>query len=98
MAPLTSTVPVRTCIGCRRRDLASSLVRVVRPAPDSTQTVVVDVCRMLPGRGAWLHRDPDCVSAAVRRKAFGPALRDRGFTVAPDDLADLIDEITETIP
>ena len=98
MAPRTSTAAVRTCIGCRRRDLASSLVRVVRSASAGTQAVVVDTTRTLPGRGAWLHRDSDCVSAAMRRKAFGPALRDRGLTVVPKDLADLIDEITETIP
>ncbi|WP_308192318.1 YlxR family protein [Gordonia zhenghanii] len=70
----------------------------MRSVPERTQTVVVDTTRTLPGRGAWLHRDSDCVSAAVRRKAFGPALRVRGLTVIPKDLADLIGEITETIP
>ncbi|NKT07135.1 DUF448 domain-containing protein, partial [Rhodococcus hoagii] len=29
----------------------------------------------LPGRGAWLHRDPKCLSEAGRRRAFGRALR-----------------------
>ncbi|MEJ9079217.1 YlxR family protein [Gordonia malaquae] len=99
MAPRTSTAPVRTCIGCRRRDNAPELVRVVaRRAPGEPSTVVIDTTRSLPGRGAWLHRTADCVSAAMRRRAFGPALRDRGLTVNPQDLADLIDEITPTDP
>lgn len=29
----------------------------------------------LPGRGAWLHPTPECLDLAVRRKAFGRALR-----------------------
>jgi hypothetical protein len=29
----------------------------------------------LPGRGAWVHPAPDCLETAVRRKAFGRALR-----------------------
>ncbi|MFC6468976.1 YlxR family protein [Gordonia humi] len=92
-------MPIRTCIGCRRRDLATSLVRVVaRPVSENRRIVAVDADRRLPGRGAWLHPDSDCVSAAVRRRAFGSALRDRGLTVAPDDLTDLIGEITPDDP
>ncbi|GAA4814195.1 hypothetical protein GCM10023200_59860 [Actinomycetospora chlora] len=29
----------------------------------------------LPGRGAWLHPDPDCLHRAERRSAFPRALR-----------------------
>jgi predicted RNA-binding protein YlxR (DUF448 family) len=29
----------------------------------------------MPGRGAWLHPTPECFGLAVRRKAFGRALR-----------------------
>ena len=29
----------------------------------------------LPGRGAWLHPTPECLDLALRRKAFGRALR-----------------------
>ena len=31
----------------------------------------------LPGRGAWLHPTPECLDQAVRRRAFGRALRVR---------------------
>ena len=69
--------PVRTCIGCRRRTAATELFRVVvTPGPIGTPvSVVPDPGRRLPGRGAWLHPDPDCVALATRRHAFGRALR-----------------------
>lgn len=37
--------------------------------------LAVDAKRRQPGRGAWLHHDPVCFAAAVRRRAFGRALR-----------------------
>ncbi|WP_353809432.1 YlxR family protein [Agromyces sp. SYSU T00194] len=66
--------PVRTCIGCRSRTERSSLLRVV--ARESR--VVVDTAACLPGRGAWLHPDRECLRLALRRRAFGRALRVTG--------------------
>jgi len=40
--------------------------------------LVVDVARRMPGRGAWLHPDPHCFELAVRRRAFGRALKVEG--------------------
>ena len=80
---LRATTPQRTCIGCRRTDSWSVLVRVVAARGESTTPVVVvpDLRHQLPGRGAWLHPDPGCLAGAVRRRAFGKALRLQG---APD--------------
>jgi predicted RNA-binding protein YlxR (DUF448 family) len=36
---------------------------------------VVDAAARLPGRGAWVHPDSACIENAVKRKAFGRALR-----------------------
>jgi predicted RNA-binding protein YlxR (DUF448 family) len=66
--------PVRTCVGCKRRALIGELLRVVAVAG----RVVVDERRRLPGRGAWLHPDPDCLAKAERRRAFPRALRALG--------------------
>jgi predicted RNA-binding protein YlxR (DUF448 family) len=63
--------PVRTCIGCRRRDRADRLLRVVA---DQT-SVAVDPRRRAPGRGAHVHPDPACVALAVKKRAFGRTLR-----------------------
>ncbi|GAA3747113.1 hypothetical protein GCM10022239_23250 [Leifsonia bigeumensis] len=37
--------------------------------------VVVDHTATLPGRGAWVHPTRECIDSALRRKAFGRALR-----------------------
>ncbi|WAL63722.1 YlxR family protein [Amycolatopsis cynarae] len=66
--------PVRTCVGCRRRASVGELMRVV--AEDGR--LVVDERRRLPGRGAWLHPEPDCLTKAERRRAFPRALRASG--------------------
>ena len=63
--------PVRTCVGCRARASRSALIRVVV----SNGEFVFDERALLPGRGAWLHPTPECLHAALRRKAFARALR-----------------------
>ncbi|MBX0300075.1 MULTISPECIES: YlxR family protein [Cryobacterium] len=63
--------PVRTCIGCRSRASRSSLLRVVA----QNSLLVVDETATLPGRGAWIHPTIACFQEAVKRRAFGRALR-----------------------
>ena len=63
--------PVRTCLGCRSRADTSALLRVVAREGE----VVPDPSATLPGRGAWVHPTTTCVDTAVKRKAFGRALR-----------------------
>ena len=36
--------------------------------------LVIDLRRCLPGRGAWLHPDLQCLELAERRRAFPRAL------------------------
>lgn len=64
-------VPERTCIGCRRKTAPADLVRVAR-RPDGA----LAVGRTEPGRGAWLCAGSvACFDAAMRRRAFGRALK-----------------------
>ena len=68
----------RTCVGCRRRDVRSALLQVVAERTDTGEyvaRVVADPRLRLPGRGAWLHPTPECLDLALRRRAFGRALR-----------------------
>ncbi|MFZ8998989.1 MAG: YlxR family protein [Ilumatobacteraceae bacterium] len=63
-------VPVRTCVGCRRRRPRQELFRCV---------VVDDVVRLDPvgpGRGAWLC-GPACIDEAARHRGFDRAFRRR---------------------
>ena len=65
--------------------LAVELLRVVAvPAGNGQIAVTVDTAGRLPGRGAWLHPDDRCLAAALRRRAFGRALR---ITGSPDTSA-----------
>ncbi|MGN8246344.1 YlxR family protein [Cellulomonas soli] len=63
-------------MGCRGPGPRSALLRVVAVTDGTGAPVlVVDERRRMPGRGAWLHPAPDCFELAVRRRAFGRALR-----------------------
>jgi uncharacterized protein len=74
--------PVRTCVGCRKRGLAAELLRVVAVDDGNGNfAVTVDSASNLPGRGAWLHPDQQCLLTAIRRRAFARALR---ITGSPD--------------
>jgi predicted RNA-binding protein YlxR (DUF448 family) len=77
--------PVRTCVGCRKRELAVELLRVVAVLTGNGKyAVIVDAAGSLPGRGAWLHPTLQCAREAIRRRAFTRALRIAG---APDTSA-----------
>jgi len=66
-----TSIPVRTCVGCRKRAPVTDLLRVVV----RTGALVPDPRRRLPGRGASVHPTPECLDAAERRRAFVRALR-----------------------
>ncbi|MFP5072997.1 YlxR family protein [Pseudonocardia nantongensis] len=72
--------PIRTCVGCRAREQADGLLRVVA----ENGHLVPDPRRRLPGRGAWLHPVTGCLDRAERRSAFTRALRVRGALDATD--------------
>ena len=63
--------PIRTCVGCRKREARQDLVRVVLDG----NHVVVDHTGTAPGRGAWLHPGAECLAVAIQRKALGRALK-----------------------
>lgn len=83
--PDSSSGPVRTCVGCRKRELAVELLRVVaRSTGNGNYAVIVDQAESLPGRGAWLHPGHQCLQQAIGRRAFTRALR---ITGSPDTSA-----------
>jgi predicted RNA-binding protein YlxR (DUF448 family) len=61
----------RTCIGCRKRDSPSGLLRMTV----SGGRVLPDPAHRAPGRGAHVHPVTECLDLAVRRKAFPRAFR-----------------------
>ena len=72
------------CIGCRQRAAKSELLRVVAGSDtDGHPAVVPDPRGRAAGRGAHLHPTAECLEQAVRRRAFGRALRAQELSVAP---------------
>ena len=63
--------PERTCVGCRQRDRKRSMSRFVT----ADSRIVLDTHGNLPGRGAYAHPNPDCVSAATGASGLSRALR-----------------------
>nr|WP_307837555.1 YlxR family protein [Actinoplanes utahensis] len=86
---MDSVGPTRTCVGCRNRAPADSLLRFVAAGTGDDLRLLPDPKRRLPGRGAHLHPDPACFAQAERRRAFGRALRLTGFA-NPELLAEHI--------
>lgn len=64
--------PERTCVGCRTVRPKIEMVRIVRQ-PDGT--VELDTGGKMPGRGAYVCPDENCLDQAVKRKALDRALR-----------------------
>ncbi|HEY5787822.1 MAG TPA: YlxR family protein, partial [Microlunatus sp.] len=67
--------PLRTCIGCRGQEDKGDLLRIVWNADTGP---VVDARQTSPGRGAYLHRSPDCLQLSIKRRSAGRALRVAG--------------------
>ena len=64
---------MRTCVACRQEAGKRELVRFVRDP--ATMEVRPDATGRAPGRGAYLHRMPECVEIARRRGALSRALK-----------------------
>ncbi len=81
-------LPERTCVGCRTVRPKMEMVRVVRQ-PDGT--VDIDTGGKMPGRGAYVCPDVNCLDEAVKRKALERALR---VPVDPDVLERLRERLS----
>ena len=75
---MSSRPSVRTCVGCRERATKFELLRVVASDRGAGLEVVPDPARRAPGRGAHLHPTPECLTLALRRRAFPRALKTEG--------------------
>jgi uncharacterized protein len=92
-------VPVRTCIGCRQRDSAAEMVRLVvgggqegTGGKDDGQVVVAGSARAeQTGRGASLHARPACLEKGLRPDVLSRAFK-RRMTIR--DATELLQRIT----
>jgi predicted RNA-binding protein YlxR (DUF448 family) len=73
-------------VGCRQRGLATELVCLVL----REGAIAAAPRRGRSGRGAWLHANQDCVTAAIKTRAFGRAFRAAAPPLAAGDLWALV--------
>ena len=72
-------IPMRQCLGCRELKPKRELIRAVR-SPEGE--ISLDFKGKLPGRGAYLCPDPECLKKAVKAKAL-----ERAFSsLIPDEI------------
>jgi len=67
-------IPVRKCVGCGGRSEKGELIRVTRAG--------VDLTGKTPGRGAYLHKDAECVKKAKKKRSLERGLK----TQVPEDV------------
>lgn len=72
--PTAKKIPQRQCVGCRVMYDKKALCRVVRSAEG---VVSLDETGRLPGRGAYLCRNADCLKRARKSRAL-----ERAFSAA----------------
>ena len=72
--PKTAHEPARTCVACRQEADKRALLRFTRN-PDGV--VVEDPTGRAPGRGAYLHDDPECRALALKKRSLERALKHR---------------------
>ena len=84
-------IPLRQCLGCREHKPKKELIRVVR-SPEGE--VSLDFKGKLPGRGAYVCPQADCLAKARKSRAL-----ERAFdTVLPPEVYEALEQQMEEVP
>lgn len=78
---------MRTCAGCREKTDREFLERFVYHPEFG---LVFDLRQKAPGRGAWVHPDPDCIRGAVAHGGFARAFKQ---SVSGKDVDEVLEEM-----
>ena len=89
---MAKKIPMRMCVSCRERFAKKDLIRIVASADGKVQ---VDPTGRMPGRGAYVCHNPECMTKAVDHQQF-----DRGLhrKVNPDTIQPQLDQLKEDGP
>ena len=71
-------IPMRQCVGCREMKEKRQLIRVVR-SPEGE--IALDFKGKMPGRGAYVCPDPECLKKARKSRALERAFES---TISPE--------------
>lgn len=64
---MAKKIPMRQCVGCREMKPKNELVRIVKNAEGFIQ---LDIKGKLPGRGAYLCKEEQCLKKGQKSKAL----------------------------
>ena len=78
-------IPQRQCLGCREMKEKKALIRVVR-SPEGA--ISLDFKGKLPGRGAYVCPDGECLKKARKSRALERALE----TAIPSGVYELLEQ------
>lgn len=78
-------VPLRKCVGCQEMKPKRQLIRIV--SNQSAGTVELDPTGRKPGRGAYICRNPECLTPARKKKALDRSLKTSVSDAVYDHLA-----------
>ena len=88
---MPNKIPMRQCVGCREMKPKKELIRVVR-SPEGA--VSLDFKGKLPGRGAYVCPDAECLKRAKRSKAL-----ERAFSAPlPEDVWQALEAQMKEVP
>ena len=77
---MVKKIPLRQCTGCMERKAKNELIRVVR-TPEND--IALDFSGKMNGRGAYICKNSDCLSLAVKKKrlenTFGVSIPEEIF-------------------
>ena len=83
-------IPVRQCLGCREHKPKKDLIRVVR-SPEGA--VALDFKGKLPGRGAYVCPQMECLAKVRKSRAL-----ERAFdTALPAEVYEALDQQMEEV-
>jgi len=95
MQPKQKKIPLRMCTGCGEMKPKRSLIRVVHGKDGSVQ---LDPGGKLPGRGAYVCMDPECLKKARKSRRFEKSFSCRIADEVYDALEAALEETAAAAP
>lgn len=86
---MTKKTPKRLCVACREMREKNELIRITRSKDGE---ISLDTTGKMPGRGAYICKNTDCLARAQKIKAL-----ERAFSanISDEVYASLINELSE---
>jgi predicted RNA-binding protein YlxR (DUF448 family) len=72
------------CAGCRKRRPKAELIRLVLREDGQA---VVDVEKILPGRGSYICPCPGCLESAIKKRRFIRGFRGQLRQIVPEEVS-----------